>query len=59
VRRALSRQAGNQRFAGTNDFGWRLLVDNPLEDVGPEATREAHLDGYSSLARGDLLTNAR
>lgn len=27
--------AGNQRFAGTNDFGWRLHIDNPLEDVGP------------------------
>jgi hypothetical protein len=27
--------AGNQRFAGTNDFGWKLLIDNPLEDVGP------------------------
>ena len=26
---------GNQRFAGTNDFGWRLHIDNPLEDVGP------------------------
>ena len=27
--------AGNQRFAGTNDFGWRLHVDNPLEDLAP------------------------
>ena len=27
--------AGNQRFAGSNDFGWKLLVDNPLEDIGP------------------------
>ena len=27
--------AGNQRFAGTNDFGWRLHIDNPLEDFGP------------------------
>ena len=25
--------AGNQRFVGTNDFGWRLHVDNPLEDL--------------------------
>ncbi|MBV9949802.1 MAG: hypothetical protein JOZ69_23375, partial [Myxococcales bacterium] len=26
---------GNQRFEGVNDFGWRLLVDNALEDVTP------------------------
>ena len=24
---------GNQRFAGTDDYGWRLHVDNPLEDI--------------------------
>jgi surface protein len=28
----LTDAAGNQRFAGTNDFGWKLFVDNPLED---------------------------
>eukprot|EP01043_Picozoa_sp_COSAG02_P052379 COSAG02_NODE_5632_length_4171_cov_2.266699_2_plen_437_part_01 len=27
--------AGNQRFAGSNDFGWKLLIDNPQEDIGP------------------------
>lgn len=26
---------GNQRFAGVNDFGWRLHIDNPLEDLYP------------------------
>ena len=35
--------AGNQRFAGMNDFGWRLHVDNPLEDVGPPAYVEGSL----------------
>ena len=25
--------AGNQRFAGTNDFGWRLHIDNPLVNI--------------------------
>ncbi len=24
---------GNQRFEGENDFGWKLFIDNPLEDV--------------------------
>ena len=24
---------GNERFEGINDFGWRLYVDNPREDV--------------------------
>ena len=27
--------AGNERFERTNDFGWKLYVDNPLEDVVP------------------------
>ena len=34
---------GNQRFAGMNDFGWRLHVDNPLEDLGPPAYVEGSL----------------
>ena len=25
----------NKRFAGTKDFGWRLHIDNPLEDFRP------------------------
>ncbi len=24
---------GNSRMSGANDFGWRLYVDNPLEDI--------------------------
>ncbi|MBT5324067.1 MAG: hypothetical protein HOJ96_01905 [Campylobacteraceae bacterium] len=24
---------GNQRFEGVDDFGWKMYVDNPLEDV--------------------------
>ena len=27
--------AGNERFERANDFGWKLYVDNPLEDVVP------------------------
>ena len=27
--------AGNERFERTNDFGWKLYVDNPMEDVVP------------------------
>jgi hypothetical protein len=30
----LTDQAGNQRYEGRNDFGWKLVVDNPLEIVG-------------------------
>ena len=41
----LSDLAGNQRFAGTNDFGWRLHVDNPLEDTGPPS----YVDGSLQL----------
>ena len=26
-------RAGNQRFAGMSDFGWKLLIDSPLQDV--------------------------
>ncbi|HEY0714792.1 MAG TPA: carboxypeptidase-like regulatory domain-containing protein [Polyangia bacterium] len=24
---------GNQRLEGVNDYGWKLIIDNPLEDV--------------------------
>ena len=33
----ISDLAGNQRFAGMSDFGWRLVLDNPLEDVAKPA----------------------
>jgi hypothetical protein len=29
--------AGNLRLAGVNDFGWRMYVNNPLEDITPPA----------------------
>ena len=32
---SLSDAHSNERFEGGNDFGWRLYVDNPLEDVTP------------------------
>jgi hypothetical protein len=28
-------KVGNQRLEGVNDYGWRLHIDNPLEDVTP------------------------
>ena len=27
--------AGNQRYERANDFGWKLYVNNPLEDISP------------------------
>ena len=32
---SLSDAHSNERFAGISDFGWRLYVNNPLEDVTP------------------------
>ena len=32
---AIQDAAGNQRFERANDFGWKLYVDNPLEDLAP------------------------
>ena len=32
---ALTDEHGNERFESVNDFGWRLYVNNPLEDVTP------------------------
>ncbi len=26
---------GNSRYSGANDFGWRMFIDNPLEDLVP------------------------
>ena len=35
---------GNQRMEGANDFGWKLYVDNPLEDtVKPEYVENSAL----------------
>ena len=39
---------GNQRFEGTNDFGWKLYIDNPLEDVSPPE----YVDSTASLSKG-------
>ena len=38
---------GNERFEGINDFGWKLYVDNPLEDV----TAPEYVDNTASLSR--------
>ena len=33
----LTDEVGNQRFAGANDFGWKLFINNALEDtVAPQ-----------------------
>ncbi len=31
----ISDAVGNQRMEGANDFGWKLYIDNPLEDINP------------------------
>lgn len=43
----LTDAVGNQRFAGTNDFGWRLHVDNPLEDKAAPLYIEGSLTATS------------
>ena len=39
--------AGNERFQRTSDFGWRMYVDNYLEDY----TRPVYLAGTLSMAK--------
>ena len=37
--------AGNSRYSSAKDFGWRMYVDNPLEDLHPaSSTCRAHVD---------------
>ncbi|MBM7072644.1 tandem-95 repeat protein [Shewanella sp. 202IG2-18] len=31
----ISDEVGNERYAGANDFGWKLFVNNSLEDIIP------------------------
>lgn len=38
---------GNERFEGINDFGWKLYVDNPLEDV----TAPEYVENTASLSK--------
>ena len=40
---------GNQRFEGMNDFGFRLAINNPLEDV----TAPKYVPGTLTLTRAD------
>lgn len=35
---------GNQRFEGVSDFGWKLYIDNPLEDLTPPELVEDSID---------------
>ena len=39
--------AGNERFQRTSDFGWKLYVDNPLEDYRPPR----YVAGTAALSR--------
>lgn len=44
---------GNQRMEGLEDFGWKLYIDNPLEDVTPPT----YLPGSLSLdVTDDVIT---
>ena len=38
---------GNERFEGINDFGWKLYIDNPLEDVAPPE----YVEGTAMLSK--------
>lgn len=40
---------GNARFSGANDFGWRMFVDNPQEDL--EAPK--YVGGSATLTLGE------
>lgn len=37
-------QQGNLRLEGANDFGWRMYIDNPLEDLTPPEYIPGSLD---------------
>ena len=43
----LTDTVGNERFEGINDFGWKLYIDNPLEDVTPPE----YVDNTASLSK--------
>ena len=40
-------RVGNERFEGVNDFGWKLYIDNPLEDV----TAPDYVENTASLSK--------
>ena len=40
-------RVGNERFEGVNDFGWKLYIDNPLEDV----TAPEYVEDTASLSK--------
>ena len=48
---------GNSRMSGANDFGWRLYVDNPLEDVtSPRYVSDSlRLDLGSTVIDGETI----
>ena len=47
--------AGNQRFERANDFGWKLYVNNPLEDIAsPE-----YVAGTAALRLEDSVVDNR
>ena len=45
--------AGNSRYSSAKDFGWRMYVDNPLEDVSPPAYVPGSLTMGTSLWEED------
>ena len=46
---------GNERFEGINDFGWKLYIDNPLEDVAPPE----YVEGTASLSKSVTILEGR
>ena len=45
--------AGNSRYSSAKDFGWRMYVDNPLEDIGPPQYVPHSLTMSKSLSEAD------
>ncbi len=46
---------GNERLEGSEDFGWQLYIDNPLEDVSPPQ----YVEDTASLQLSSTMRNGR
>jgi len=46
---------GNERFEGANDFGWKLYINNPLEDI----TAPEYVNNTASLTKSVTTIEAQ
>ena len=46
---------GNSRYLGLNDFGWRMYVNNPQEDLEPPV----YVPGSATLSLGEAEINSQ